>query len=75
MLGAEYFVSTEGSDDGVGTFFTPLKTLSHAVQQLRNLRPGNPKPANEATLILRGGVYYMASEITLGTKDYTKLQV
>merc|ERR1719427_555697 len=69
--GPEYFVSTEGSDDEnvAGTISAPWQTLNHAIEELRKVRPKTPGPADNATITLMGGVYYLASEIQLGSKD------
>ena len=70
-------MSLSGSDDdGIpGTESSPWRTLNHAVDQLRMIRPNPTGLSDEATITMRGGVYFQTSMITLGRKDqYLKIQ-
>lgn len=56
-MGAEYFVATDGNDEGNGSINQPWHSLSHAFEQLQD---GD-------TLTLRAGVYRLIEEVDLNT--------
>ena len=67
----EVFVSPDGSNAAniPGSESSPWQTLSHAIDQVRAIRPRNPSPENAATITLKGGIYFQPDMISLGRRD------
>ena len=73
----EYFVSIAGSDSWDGTSehhesntdTGPWKTLTHAIDALRQLRPNPPTADSHVTLILLPGTHYVTSKIAMNQRD------
>ena len=71
-VGDEYFVSAvSGSDEEnvPGSESSPWRTLHHAIEQLRKIRPNNPGPEDGATLTIMGGVYHLPDTINMGRRE------
>ncbi len=67
-MGAEYWVSTTGSDADAGTREKPFATLERARDAVREaIRGGLPKDG--VTVWLRGGVYRMDKTLELDAQD------
>ena len=76
--GLEFFVSiSEGSDSWDGTSETnvdgtnvgPWKTLNHAVEEIRKIRPNPPMPTDSVTISVLPGKYFMQSGIDMDGRD------
>ena len=73
----EFFISISGSDSWDGsseshednTNVGPWKTLNHAIDQLRTLRPNPPTADSHATLVLLPGTHYITSKISMNQRD------
>ena len=73
----DYFVSTLGDDTWDGTSqehiedtdIGPWRTLGHAVQRLRQIRPNPPTADSRANIILLPGTHFLSSTVSLGTRD------
>jgi hypothetical protein len=58
------FVSPNGSDTNAGTLAAPLRTLASALTHTRSKGRTGP-----ASIVLRGGTYYLGSSVVLGAAD------
>ena len=74
----EFFVSiNEGSDSWDGSSETnidgfdvgPWKTLNHAIEEIRKIRPNPPTANNHVTLSILPGKYFLSSQLNLNKKD------
>ena len=68
VYGAEYFVSTTGSDSNDGTQAAPFLTLEKAKAAVR-AKIAAGMPAGGIAVWLRGGVYERTATFSLGTLD------
>ena len=76
-LEKEYFVSLNGFDDWDGTSpenkpgtnIGPWRTIDHAIQKLRTIRPTKPGFEDTTTVNVLAGTYYQASTIDLNPRD------
>ena len=68
VYGAEYFVSTTGSDSNDGTKAKPFLTLEKAKAAVRT-KVAAGVPAGGIAVWLRGGVYERTATFSLGTLD------
>ena len=75
VLSADYFVSGGGEDDPTrpGSLAQPWQTLDFAVKMVRVKRTPwvtPPSADNSATIIMRGGTYYLSQTVILkGARD------
>merc|ERR1719386_256484 len=58
-----YVDGAKGSDRGNGTLASPFKTIEKALVETRAL------PRDEASIVLRGGVYHIARTIRITPRD------
>ena len=73
----EFFVSNDGSDSWDGTSETnvdgsdvgPWKTLHHAVEEIRRLRPNPPTSDDHAIISVLPGKHVLPSELDLNERD------
>ena len=74
----EFFVSNnDGSDSWDGTSETnidgsdvgPWRTLNHAIDEIRKIRPNPPMPADYVTISMLPGKYFLPSQINLDKRD------
>ena len=75
--GNQYFVSVDGSDswDGTGKWHInnsdtgPWKTLNHAINKLRKIRPNPPTTDSHVTITLLPGTHFLTSTVSMGPRD------
>lgn len=76
--GLEFFVSNDdGSDSWDGTSESnvagsdvgPWKTLGHAIQEIRKIRPNPPTESDQVTISMLPGQYFLTSQITMDQRD------
>jgi hypothetical protein len=65
---AEFYVSTNGSDDYPGTNTQPFATLQRARDAIRVLKAGNAL-TEPVTVFVRQGNYALGNTLTLGSQD------
>ncbi len=66
VLGAEIYVSPEGSDYNLGTRLQPLQTIHAAQVAARRLSESHEEPV---TVVLRKGTYYLNDTIVFTSED------
>jgi len=67
VLGADFYVSTKGSDSATGTFERPFASLVRARDAVRELKQTQKK--RDITIQIRGGEYNLKETIVFGTDD------
>ena len=76
--GLEFFVSiNDGSDSWDGTSETniagsdvgPWKTLSHAIEEIRKIRPNPPTASDHVTISMLPGKLFLSSRIDMDARD------
>ena len=76
--GLEFFVSNDdGSDSWDGTSESnvagsdvgPWKTLGHAIQEIRKIRPNPPTESDQVTISMLPGQYFLTSQISMDQRD------
>ena len=65
MKNSALFISKHGSDDNIGSFEEPLKTLEGAKQHLKAM----PDDCGNVTVFLRGGRYYLDETLVFDSTD------
>ena len=73
----EFYVDVHGSDSWDGTSETnvdgsdvgPWRTLNHAIEEVRILRPNPPTPDSRVTIFMLPGVYFLPSTIDMDERD------
>ena len=73
----EFYVDVHGSDswDGSsasnvdGSDVGPWRTLNHAVEEARQLRPSPPSLDSKVTIFMLPGVYFLPSTISMDERD------
>ena len=73
----EYYVSIDGSDswDGASAYHIddtdvgPWKTLNHAIESIRQLRPNPPTAADHVTIFLLPGTHYLTSTLKMNQRE------
>jgi hypothetical protein len=66
---SEYFVSTTGDDDAVGSQSAPFASLERARDEIRSLRSAGALPDGGLTIFIRGGIYPLDSTFVLDQRD------
>jgi hypothetical protein len=69
FAGAEYFVSTGGSDTNPGTQEQPFATLQHARDAIRKLKQSSNLPQEGVTVWIKSGTYYVNEPLILTKED------
>ena len=76
--GLEFFVSNnDGSDSWDGTSETnvdgsdvgPWKTLNHAIEEIRKIRPNPPTASDQVTISMLPGKYFLTSGIDMDERE------
>ncbi len=67
------FVSTAGNDSNTGTFKKPLKSLSMAVEIMKEKLKNNPE-TKSFSIVLRGGTYYFDKTINFDSVFFSNIQ-
>ena len=73
----EFYVDVQGSDswDGTseanvdGSDVGPWRTLNHAIEEVRRLRPSPPTSQSRVTIFMLPGVYFLPSAIEMDERD------
>ncbi|WP_372772945.1 discoidin domain-containing protein [Mangrovibacterium sp.] len=63
----DFYVSPSGSDNSVGTLEKPFATIAFAQLKVREYKKANP--ADEVTVYLKGGKYYLSEPIVFTADD------
>jgi len=69
FAGAEYYVSTDGSDTNPGTQAQPFATLQRARDAIRELKKSSNLPQAGVIVWIEAGTYYLSEALTLSEKD------
>src|SRR5437016_1307651 len=62
-----FYVATKGNDSAVGSEAQPFASLPRALAAVRELR--GKERGREATILLRGGTYFLSAPITIMPRD------
>ena len=73
----EFYVSNEGSDLWDGTSETnidgsdvgPWRTLNHAIEEIRKIRPNPPSATDHVTISILPGKYFQTSQLDMDERD------
>ena len=71
QLVGEFFISTNGNDNNIGTIESPFATLEKARDEIRVRRANSTLEDGPITVWLRGGNYYRTTSFNLTSKDST----
>ena len=69
FAGAEYFVSTGGSDANPGTQAQPFATMQRARDAIRELKKSSSLPDAGVTVWIEAGTYYVTEPLSLSDED------
>lgn len=64
-----FFVAPGGSDSYPGTLQQPLATVARAQELVRSFRQAHPQTDNLVLIVLRGGLHFLDTELTLSPSD------
>ena len=73
----EFYVDVYGSDSWDGTSESnvdgsdvgPWRTLNHAIEEVRQVRPSPPSSDSRVTILMLPGVYFLPSTIVMDERD------